>query len=112
MVYNSIACRSPSGDPCVGNEAVESVALRAPVSSQNQIGTVKTFANNGRTVIPSVRASVMILAATDRPDIADTSEATADELRAIWGPLLANAGAYEISGELITIHPSLPRCPS
>jgi hypothetical protein len=47
----------------------------------------------------------MVLAATDRPDIADTSKATADELRAIWGPLLANAGTYEVSGDLITIHP-------
>ena len=46
----------------------------------------------------------MVLAATDRPDIADMSKATADELRTIWGPLLANAGTYEISGELITIH--------
>jgi hypothetical protein len=27
----------------------------------------------------------MVLAATDRPDIADTSKATADELRALWG---------------------------
>src|SRR5437764_1203020 len=47
----------------------------------------------------------MVLAATDRPDIADMSKATADELRAIWGPLLANAGIYEVSGDLITIHP-------
>src|SRR5690242_2554761 len=47
----------------------------------------------------------MTLAATDRPDVADTSKATADELRAVWGPLLANAGTYEISGDLVTIHP-------
>jgi hypothetical protein len=53
----------------------------------------------------------MILAATDRPDIADTSKATADELRAVWGPLLANAGTYEISGDLITIHPLVAKVP-
>jgi hypothetical protein len=53
----------------------------------------------------------MILAATNRPDIADTSKATADELRAIWGPLLANAGTYEISGDLITIHPLVAKIP-
>src|SRR5689334_16270076 len=47
----------------------------------------------------------MVLAATNRPDIADMGKATADELRAIWGPLLANAGTYEVSGDLITIHP-------
>jgi hypothetical protein len=53
----------------------------------------------------------MILAATNRPDIADASKATADELRAIWGPLLANAGTYEISGDLITIHPLVAKIP-
>ena len=54
----------------------------------------------------------MVLAAIDRPDIADMSKATADELRAIWGPLLANAGTYEVSGDLITIHPLVARFPS
>src|ERR1044071_19909 len=53
----------------------------------------------------------MVLAATDRPDIADMSKATADELRAIWGPLLANAGTYEVSGDLITIHPLVAKFP-
>ena len=55
--------------------------------------------------------SSMLLAATDRPDIADMSKATADEVRAIWGPLLANAGTYEVSGDLITIHPLVAKIP-
>jgi hypothetical protein len=53
----------------------------------------------------------MVLAATGRPDIADMSQATADELRAIWGPLLANSGTYEVSGDLITIHPVVAKSP-
>ena len=53
----------------------------------------------------------MTLAATDRPDIADTSKATADELRAVWGPLIANAGTYEVAGDLITIHPMVAKIP-
>lgn len=53
----------------------------------------------------------MVSAASDRPDIADTRKATADELRAIWGPLLANAGTYEVSGDLITIHPIVAKIP-
>jgi len=53
----------------------------------------------------------MVLAATDRPDIADMSKATTDELRAIWGPVLANAGTYEVSGDLITIHPLVAKVP-
>ncbi len=53
----------------------------------------------------------MMLASRDRPDIADTSKATADELRALWGPLLANSGTYEVSGDLITIHPLVAKIP-
>jgi hypothetical protein len=53
----------------------------------------------------------MVLAATDRPEVADTNMATADELRAIWGPLLANAGTYDISGDLLTIRPTVAKIP-
>jgi hypothetical protein len=53
----------------------------------------------------------MTLAATDRPDVADTNKATADELRAIFGPMIANAGAYEIAGDSITIHPLAAKIP-
>src|SRR5215472_9545201 len=53
----------------------------------------------------------MVLAATGRPDIADMSKATADELRAVFGPLLANAGTYEVSADLITIHPLVAKIP-
>jgi len=53
----------------------------------------------------------MVLATSDRADVADTNKATADELRAIWGPLLANAGSYDISGDLLTIRPTVAKFP-
>jgi hypothetical protein len=53
----------------------------------------------------------MVLANIDRPDIADTGKATADELRALWGPLLANGGTYEVSGDQVTIHPLVAKIP-
>lgn len=53
----------------------------------------------------------MVAAAADRPDIVDTSKATADQLRAIWGPMLANAGNYEIAGDLLTIRPAVAKVP-
>ena len=53
----------------------------------------------------------MMWVAPDRPDIADMSKATADELRAVWGPMLANAGTYEVAGDLITIHPVVAKIP-
>jgi hypothetical protein len=54
----------------------------------------------------------MVLAASNRPDLADTSKATADELRAAWGPLAANAGVYETAGDLLTIRPVVAKIPA
>jgi len=53
----------------------------------------------------------MMVASTDRPDITDTSQATADELRALWNPMAANAGVYEIAGNLVTIRPIVAKIP-
>jgi hypothetical protein len=53
----------------------------------------------------------MMVASTDRPDITDTSQATADELRALWNPMAANAGVYEILGNLVTIRPIVAKIP-
>ena len=53
----------------------------------------------------------MMVASPDRPDIADTSQATADELRALWNPMVANAGVYEVAGNLITIRPIVAKIP-
>jgi len=46
-----------------------------------------------------------------RPVIPDTAKATADELRAVWGPVVAEAGTYEISGDTITMHPAASKSP-
>ena len=53
----------------------------------------------------------MMFATTDRPQIDDTSKATADELRAMWGPMAANAGTYDVSGNLVTIMPIVAKIP-
>jgi len=48
---------------------------------------------------------VQVEAEGPRPVIADVAKATADELRAAWGPFAAEAGTYEIAGHLITMRP-------
>jgi len=53
----------------------------------------------------------MMFATKDRPQIDDTNKATADELRAMWGPMAANAGTYEVSGNLVTIKPTVAKIP-
>src|SRR3954463_7100155 len=53
----------------------------------------------------------MMAAATDRPDITDLSKATREELLALYGPMLGNAGSYDIDGDLVTIHPVVAKIP-
>lgn len=47
-----------------------------------------------------------------RPVLADPAKATADELRATWGPFVAEAGTYEIKGNLITMRPVVAKNPA
>jgi hypothetical protein len=48
-----------------------------------------------------------------RPVLADVAKATADELRAVWGPFVAEAGTYELTpGNSITVHPIASKNPA
>jgi Lipocalin-like domain len=53
----------------------------------------------------------MMAASTERPDVADLSKATPDELRALYGPMSGNAGTYEIDGSAVTIRPIVAKIP-
>ena len=53
----------------------------------------------------------MMAASTERPDITDLSQATADDLRALYGPMVGNAGVYEIAGNQVTIRPVVAKIP-
>jgi len=48
-----------------------------------------------------------------RPIVADVAKATADELRAMWGPVVAEAGSYELTpGGSITMRPIASKNPA
>jgi hypothetical protein len=47
-----------------------------------------------------------------RPVIADVAKATADELRTTWGPFVGEAGTYEVSGNVVTMHPLASKSPA
>jgi len=49
---------------------------------------------------------------TPRPIIADIAKATADELRATWGPFVGEAGTYDVSGNVVTMHPMASKNPA
>ena len=54
----------------------------------------------------------MMAASPERPEISDLSNATADDVRALYGPMIGNAGAYEISGNQVTIRPVVAKIPA
>jgi hypothetical protein len=48
-----------------------------------------------------------------RPILADVAKASADELRAVWGPFVSEAGTYEVtSGGFITMRPIASKNPA
>jgi len=50
--------------------------------------------------------------AEGRPPVADASKASADDLRAAWGPFYAEAGTYDITGNVITLRPIAAKNPT
>jgi hypothetical protein len=55
---------------------------------------------------------VQVEAEGARPTVADVTKASSDELRAAWGPFYAEAGTYEVSGDLITMRPVAAKNPA
>jgi hypothetical protein len=56
---------------------------------------------------------VEIQADGPRPVLADTAKASADELRAVWGPVVCEAGTYEVTADgLITMRPIASKNPA
>ena len=47
-----------------------------------------------------------------RPILTDVAKASADELRAVWGPVVAEAGTYEATPDLITMRPIASKNPA
>ena len=77
-----------------------------------------------RTIaIPEPRPNLVILTARHysrvevhaegpRPIVADAAKASADELRAAWGPFVGEAGRYEVSGNVLTMRPLVAKNPA
>ena len=56
---------------------------------------------------------VEVQAERSRPVLADTTKASADELRAVWGPFVGEAGTYELTGtNEITMRPIAAKNPA
>ena len=86
---------------------------------------VVTTGPGARTItVPEPRPNLTILTAKHysrvevhadgpRPSPADAAKATAEELRAVWGPFFGEAGTYEITNaNVITMRPTVAKDPA
>ncbi len=66
----------------------------------------------GLAIFADTHYSIMAFdAESERPDVADVSKASADDMRGLWAGWVANTGTYEVNGELVTIHPTGAKIP-
>jgi hypothetical protein len=73
------------------------------------------FAERPNMTIITARhySRVEVQADGPRPILADVAKASADELRAVWGPFVGEAGTYEVvPGGLITMRPIASKNPA
>jgi hypothetical protein len=84
----------------------------SPLEGAWQVSDVGGTAVAGLYIFTSGNHYSIMFATRNRPQIDDTNKASADELRAMWGPMAANAGTYEVSGNLVTIRPIVAKIPS
>jgi hypothetical protein len=98
-------------------------ASTKPISIQGAWRTVEVLPGPGAPAITNVQPNLMVLtarhysrveihAAGPRPVVADVGHADADQLRATWGPLFAEAGTYEIRGNVVTMRPIVSKNPA
>ena len=56
---------------------------------------------------------VEVHAEQPRPLLGNPADASADQLRAVWGPFVAEAGTFEVSGnDVITMHATVAKNPA
>jgi len=55
---------------------------------------------------------VEVQADGNRPVLKDAATASADELRAVWGPFVAEAGTFDVSGNNITMQALVAKSPA
>jgi len=97
-----------------------------PASLQGvwQVVEVTITGPAARTItIPEPRPNLTILSARhysqvhddtahSRPVVSDVAKASADQLRAAWGPFAGEAGTYEVTGNVVTMWPIVAKNPA
>ena len=104
--------------------SVEAQTRTGSIQGVWQVVEVRMSGPNPSTItIPEPRPNLAIITARHysrvqveaegpRPMLADAAKASADQLRATWGPFVGEAGTYEIKGNVITMRPIAAKNPA
>jgi hypothetical protein len=84
---------------------LEVVVPGAPTRTYAPLSTLAIF--HGRHY-----SRVEVHAEHPRTPLADPSRASADQLRAVWGPFVGEAGTFEVNGNEITMQATVSKNPS
>jgi len=105
-------------------QGISAQTTRSPLQGVWRIVEARIGGAAGRTIPFGERPNLTIITAKHysrvevqadgpRPILADVAKASADELRAAWGPFVSEAGTYELApGGLITMRPVASKNPA
>jgi hypothetical protein len=109
VVHGTSAATQPAGGSLQGAWQTVKISIggatprELTVAQPSAYLTIFTAKHYSRTEIQSD---------APRPLLPDASKATADELRTVWGPVVAEAGTYDVSGDTLTLHPQASKSPA
>jgi len=108
----------------LASQATAAQSTQASIQGVWRIVEATTTGPGARTIAFGERPNLTIITARHysrvevqadkpRPVVADVAKASADELRAAWGPFVSEAGTYELTpGSLITMRPIASKNPA
>jgi hypothetical protein len=117
-VLNSIvavtAVAGVTGFAALRSPSIEGVWRTVEVTTSGPAArTISSLQPNLAIITAKHYSRLEIHADGPRPSLSDAANATADELRQVWGPVVAEAGSYETSrGNVFTTRPEVAKNPA
>ena len=108
----------------LASQAISAQSTRASIQGVWRIVEATTTGPGARTIAFAERPNLTIITARHysrvevqadkpRPILTDVAKASADELRAVWGPFVSEAGTYELTPDsFITMRPIASKNPA
>ena len=112
LIVAMVAGRSAAPSAAEPNAAVQGVWRTIEVVAPGAGG--RTFKPLSTLAIFHGRHYSRVEVHAEQPlaPLADPSSATADQLRAVWGPFVGEAGTFEVNGNEITMQATVSKNPS